>query len=199
MAYQAKLGTHSQLGQSPKIGSGLSASSAGVVSFTGSTSQQYMKLAQQTAPPGTTSLAFTSKMSSTYTSYVVTVDRFNCSTAFTNLMVSFSSDNGSTYLETNSQYRSVQENGGGSYSSGDAGRGILCGRGTDTCYITIQIPNTAASPKQSMLSHSIGYGAYTIFDQQRGDTSNFTGEINALKFYGYSGTIEGIFTLYAVL
>jgi len=152
------------------------------------------------------SLSFTSKISSNFTTYYVKVRNLIAATNVTNLLLTFSTDNGSNYLSTNYKYafRTVNSSAGTSTTSSDSASSIIV---CDTCSSTSTRPINVDIMFYNLndstycckcVNHAAFYNSSASAVVQVGGGMNTgTTAVNAIKFAMSSGNItSGTITLY---
>lgn len=162
-------------------------------------------LSTQTAS-SSSSLAFTSLISSTYSTYYIAIRNLLPATDATSLYITFSTDNGSSYLSTNYRYmyENITSNANAISGSGSAAQGIITGTISSTSSRSLSgdfyflNANVAKCPDfRGICCH---YDSAGFFNLVQCETSNSgTTAVNAIKFAMSSGNIaSGTITLYAV-
>lgn len=165
-----------------------------------------LKLLNTQTASSSGSLAFTSTISSTYSSYYIAIRNLLPATNATSLYLTFSTDNGSSYLSTNYRYmyENITSNANAITGSGSAAQGIITATLSSTSSRTLNgdfyLINADVAKCPDFRGICCHYDSAGFFNLVQCETSNSgTTAVNAIKFAMASGNIaSGTITMYGV-
>lgn len=169
--------------------------------------QESLVLIASTTASASASVAFTSKITTNFTVYVVKLRVIVAATLGKNLILTFSTDNGSTYLSTNYQWGNIEgkSTAGVSNLGSTSDTSIQIGGANDQSPHGYNADITLYNLNDSTFSPRIDYTTVLLNNSTRQDINQGAGfnstttPVTAIKIAFNSGNItSGTFSLYGV-